>query len=125
LSGSRQILLLSVDLVTQSRVESAASRSGVTVRTVSDAAALVATFDELPAQLVIVDLAMPSVNLAATVAELKSRRESQLTIMAFGPHVQEARLAAAEAAGCDEVLSRGQFFSQLDAILARLAAAPD
>jgi CheY-like chemotaxis protein len=122
LSGSRQILLLSGDLVTQSRVEAAAARSGVAVRTVSDAAALVSKFEELPAEMVIVDLAMPAVDLAAMVGTLKSRRESQLTILAFGPHVQEARLAAAEAAGCDEVLSRGQFFARLDAVLARFAA---
>jgi CheY-like chemotaxis protein len=123
LSSSLEILLLTGDLVTQSRVEAAAARCGVSLQTVSDSAGLLAKYDELPAQLVVVDLTLPSVDVSATVTQLKLRRESLLTIIAFGPHVHEARLAAAEQAGCDEVLSRGQFFAQLDAIVARFAAA--
>jgi hypothetical protein len=38
-------------------------------------------------------------------------------VVAFGPHVHETLLVAAEAAGCDLVLSRGQFFSRLDEIV--------
>jgi hypothetical protein len=33
--------------------------------------------------------------------------------------VHEGLLAAAQGAGCDEVLSRGQFFAQLDGIVRR------
>jgi hypothetical protein len=40
-------------------------------------------------------------------------------VIAFGPHVHEDRLAAARAAGCDSVLSRGQFFSQAENVLGR------
>jgi hypothetical protein len=38
-------------------------------------------------------------------------------IVAFGSHVHEARLACAEQAGCDLVLSRGQFSSKPTAYL--------
>jgi DNA-binding NarL/FixJ family response regulator len=34
-------------------------------------------------------------------------------IIAFGPHVERDVLAAAQAAGCDEVLARSVFFSTL------------
>lgn len=34
-------------------------------------------------------------------------------IVAYAPHVHEDRLAAAQAAGCHEVLSRGQFVRNL------------
>jgi hypothetical protein len=40
-----------------------------------------------------------------------------LRVVAFGPHVHEERLAAARNAGCDEVVSRGEFFARLDAIV--------
>jgi CheY-like chemotaxis protein len=123
LSGSLDILLLTGDLVTQSRVEAAATRCGAALRTATDAATLLARYAETPAQLLIVDLSASSVDVAAIVAQKKSRLSAPPTIIAFGPHVHEARLAAAEQAGCDEVLSRGQFFAQLDAILARFAAA--
>lgn len=113
-----EIVLLTCDLVTQSRVEAAAMRCGAALKSVSNAESLIARCAELSARLAIVDLTAPSVDLAGAVAELKSRQDSQPTIIAFGPHVHEARLAAAEAAGCDEVLSRGQFFAQLDSIVA-------
>jgi len=38
-------------------------------------------------------------------------------VVAFGPHVHEERLAAAREAGCDEVLSRGEFFARVNAIV--------
>jgi hypothetical protein len=39
-------------------------------------------------------------------------------IVAFGPHVHEAKLAAARSAGCDEVISRGRFHAELIEIVA-------
>ncbi len=37
--------------------------------------------------------------------------------IAFGPHVQHSRLEAAEQAGCEQVLSRGQLSSQVDRLM--------
>ena len=48
---------------------------------------------------------------------LKASEGSGTRVVAFGPHVHEQRLAAARDAGCDLVVSRGQFFSQLETIL--------
>ena len=42
-------------------------------------------------------------------------------IAAFGPHVQEGRLATARTAGCDQVLTRGQLNSQIDQLMANWA----
>jgi hypothetical protein len=44
-----------------------------------------------------------------------------MAIVAYAPHVHEDRLRAATEAGCNEVLSRGQFDRQMDDILARYA----
>ncbi len=60
---------------------------------------------------------MPSLKVEAIVDCVRKGRETAPAIIAFGPHVHENLLAAARAAGCDDVLSRGQFFGQLDAIL--------
>ena len=117
------VVLLTADLMTQSRVEAAALRSAVSLRSVSNPSALAASVVESSAAAVILDLTLPTLDVAASVAELKSLPGVKPTIIAFGPHVHEPLLAAAQAAGCDEVLSRGQFFSQLDAILSRIAAA--
>jgi hypothetical protein len=122
LSEAPEIVLLTCDLVTQSRVEGAATLCGVLLRSVSDAGLFVARCVASSARLAIIDLAAAPADLAAVVAELKSRQDSRPTVVAFGPHVHEARLAAAAQAGCDEVMSRGQFFAQLDSILARFVA---
>ncbi len=37
--------------------------------------------------------------------------------VAFGPHVQTARLEAAARAGCEQVLSRGQLSSQIERLI--------
>jgi hypothetical protein len=39
-------------------------------------------------------------------------------LIAFGPHVHEEKLAAARTAGFDLVISRGKFFSDVEAIIA-------
>lgn len=92
-------------------------RSGAAVRAISNAAAVVETCGEVQAELLLVDLAMPRVDLAAIVAELKANAERQTRVVAFGPHVHEDRLAAAREAGCDAVMSRGQFFASVDALV--------
>jgi CheY-like chemotaxis protein len=118
------VVLLTGDLMTQSRVEAAAVRCGASLRSASDSARLAAKSAESPASTVIVDLTLASLDVAPLVAQLKSLPGVKPLVIAFGPHVHEALLDAAAKAGCDEVLSRGQFFAQLDANLARWIAAP-
>ncbi len=111
------VVLLSSDLTVLSRVEGAATRVGKKVRIAANEsqAAELCNVDE--ASTLIVDLSMPSIDIAALNVQLKSNKAAATRVVAFGPHVHEERLAAARNAGCDLVVSRGQFFSQLDAIL--------
>jgi DNA-binding response OmpR family regulator len=111
------VVLLSSDLTVVSRVEGAALGAGKKVRAVSNAAQAVEAIKAENAGLVIVDLAAPALDIAALIEQLRSGDAAATRVVAFGPHVHEARLAAALEAGCDEVVSRGQFFSQLDRIL--------
>jgi CheY-like chemotaxis protein len=112
------IVLVSSDLSVLSRVEGAASGVGKKVWAVSNAAQAVDAFKAENAGLVIVDLSAPALDVAALIEQLRSAGAGAAKVVAFGPHVHEARLAAAREAGCDEVVSRGQFFSQLDTFVA-------
>ena len=71
-----------------------------------------------PAALVLVDLTTRGLDIASLVERARALADSRPTIIAYGPHVHEAVLVAAEAAGCDQVLSRGQFMARVDASIA-------
>jgi DNA-binding NarL/FixJ family response regulator len=90
---------------------------GQAVRSASGESQAVELCEAEGANAVIVDLSTPSVDVASLVNQLKSKIGSIARVVAFGPHVHEQRLAAAREAGCDLVVSRGQFFSQLETIL--------
>lgn len=111
------VVLLSSDLTVLSRVEGAAARAGQSVRSASGESQAVDLCKAADANTLIVDLSTASLDVASLVDQLKAREGSGMRVIAFGPHVHEQRLAAARDAGCDLVVSRGQFFSQLEAIL--------
>jgi hypothetical protein len=66
----------------------------------------------------LLDLNSPGVNPVVVVPQLKALANPPKAIIAFGPHVHEAKLADAKAAGCDLVLTRGQFDAQMDKLIA-------
>jgi DNA-binding response OmpR family regulator len=111
-----QVVLLSSDLMVVSRVQGAAAHAGSVVRIAAEATAAELHRDA-PADMVIVDLATPGLELSTLVSQLRSNTSNSPRVLAFGPHVHENRLEAAQLAGCDVVLSRGQFFSQIDSLL--------
>ncbi|HVE47093.1 MAG TPA: hypothetical protein VNA57_10165 [Acidimicrobiales bacterium] len=93
------------DLMDRSKV-AAAAKEAVFVRTPADLAAAGADAD-----LVVVDLSRAGALDA--LSEL-----SDVRTIGFGSHVDRDLLAAATAAGCDEVLPRSKFFSTLHELLA-------
>jgi DNA-binding response OmpR family regulator len=111
------VVLLSSDLSVSSRVEGAAVRLNKKVRIARDASQLDKPDDDDQPELLIVDLSAPSLDIEAVVRQWKASRRDEACVIAFGPHVHENRLAAARDAGCDIVVSRGQFFSQLESLL--------
>lgn len=115
------IVLVSGDLMGASRIEGAAQFAGVDFRMVgsADAAIELCTASRVP--LVMVDLTLVGLDVGALVDRLKGLPDGGPAIVAYGPHVHEAKLAAAQAAGCDAVMSRGQFLSNVDAIVAEYA----
>ena len=114
-----RMILVSNDLMVVSRVQGAAAKAGASVEVASSVAGAGDALQGKAAELVIVDLGCSIVDLEEQVATLKSKAIAPVLVVAFGPHVHEDRLAAARAAGCDVVMSRGQFFAQIDALLSK------
>jgi DNA-binding response OmpR family regulator len=111
------VILLTRDLAVVSQVDGAAARVGAAVRSVTTESDAVESGVAEKAGLIVVDLGMPSLNVKAIVEKFTSAMATRPRIVAFGSHVHVEKLTAARDAGCDEVISRGQFFSQLDAVL--------
>lgn len=114
-------LALISDLMTQSQATAAATRAGKSLQVVGTAAALLERAAAMHPQLVILDLSHPGLEIESIAASLKPHLAEGATLVAFGPHVHKARLDAAVAAGCDLVLSRGQFHAQAAELLAERA----
>jgi len=116
------VVLLTGDLMVMSRVAGVAAQHGIALHTASNAQQAAQLCGEHSAEALLMDLALASLDVTELVRVVAGKKISALTIIAFGPHVHEERLAAAREAGCDEVVNRGQFFSQLAAILGRYGA---
>lgn len=108
------ILLMTADLVCHSRVAAAARDKAV----LHTAATRDALLEHAPGcRQMFVDLQTPGLDIAQAVASLRQTAGPRVRIVAFGPHVHQEKLAAARAAGCDLVLTQGQFYSSLDELL--------
>ena len=116
------ICVLSMDLMFPSRIRAAAAASGIEVAVAMSPAALDDRLAEGVCPLLIIDLAASHVDLAEFLPQIRSSQHAPHTILAVGPHVQEAMLLAASQAGCDQVLTNGQFHAQTDEILAAYRA---
>lgn len=110
---------LTNDLMFSSRVAAQAERLGHTVVVVASPALLVERLAQASTEsnLVLVDLSLPGLDIAELAASVRSAAPAT-RIIAYAPHVHEDSLAAAQAAGCDQVLTRGAFDRQIGEILA-------
>ena len=114
-------VLVSSDMTVSSRVRSTAEGLRVPLAIALSPAELTARLDR-GVRLVIFDLSQPGLKLAEAIAAIRAAAPSA-RIIAFGPHVDEALLGSARDAGCDLVLTNGQFHREQRALLAQYAAA--
>lgn len=112
-----RVLLVSSDLIVVARVEGAVRQNAASLRTTAELDSLEAAGDAT--DLVMLDLNCAGADVGAVRQLFQVRDSPRPRIVAFGPHVQEDQLAAAKQAGCDVVISRGQFFAQVDAIISQ------
>lgn len=117
-------LFLTTDLLFSSKVTGAAGMQGLKVEVVMSAAKLMERLATDDVRLILLDLTAPQLNPTTLIPELK-KSAPQAHLVAFGPHVQEQALLAAHQAGCNDVLTRGQFNMECHALLKRhLSAEP-
>lgn len=108
------LLLVSTDLMAASQLEGAARQVEARLRTTGPAGIAAAfqsaSTDGEPSAAMVVTLDLASVaDIAATVAEVRRHAPTGTPIVAYGPHVHAGRLHEARDAGCELVLTRGQF----------------
>ncbi|MEM6330186.1 MAG: hypothetical protein AAF790_08055, partial [Planctomycetota bacterium] len=113
-------LLETTDLLAAPQQYGPASQAGARVATCTPKQAIQRAGDP-GVRLVLLELASPLGDVGQLVAGLKAL-PSAPAVVAFGPHVQEAKLQAATDAGCDAVLTRGQLYRQAGALIARYAS---
>jgi CheY-like chemotaxis protein len=112
------VVALVSDLMFGSRIREAAARLELQVRSARDPEALLlACRAEAPA-LVLADLDDARVQPLQAIRSLRQDPELRaLTVIGFVSHVDAERAAAAQAAGCTRVLSRGAFVQELPRLL--------
>ena len=116
-------LVLTADMMFLPQLSGAGKVHSIDVQLAMNAAALLEKAAANAGSLVILDLSTPGLDSRDLVPKLRALEQPPRAILAYGPHVHEARLAAAAEAGCDEVFTRGQFNAQMSAILQRYARA--
>jgi len=109
--------LLSDDLMFTSRVTGTARDLGYSVLVVRSGQALIDGAIKDSPRCVIIDLANPGLELAALIGTL-NRLDRRPRIVAYGSHVDAAALQAARDAGCDQVMPRSKFASDLSTSMA-------
>ena len=111
-------IMLCDDLIFFSRVAATARAAGLEVKQVRTAAALLEMARQRPPGGVILDLHHEGLDLPALLAELRALGAAMPTTTAFGSHVEAETLRAARTAGCDRVLPRSRFATDLETDLA-------
>lgn len=112
------VVLLCDDLLFGSKVTTTGRAHGIPVAVARTPAAAVAKAAD--AGCVIVDLHLDGLDVGKLVADLRATRT--VRVIGFGSHVDVETLKAARRAGCDLVMPRSQFNSELETKLAEWAA---
>lgn len=121
MSAAVKVLLVSPDLLAASRIAGLCREAGGTLDTLTS---LAGTSPGGPYDLVLIDLQAEDPAVAVPQARLlvnPAGQDARVTasIVGFGPHVARERLAAARAAGADDVVSRGELLGGFAALLSK------
>ena len=106
------ILVAVRDLVFRSKIQAAADRLGVPLELAPRGAPLAEAARDLGSGTVLMDLNEPG-----AVDKIGAVKAAGARVVGFLGHLQQELIEAAEAAGADVVLTRGQFVQRLDDLL--------
>jgi CheY-like chemotaxis protein len=116
------VLALVGDLFFGAKLTETARQVGVPLALVGSAAEARAAMAGPGPALVIFDLEHPGLEPLAFIRELKTMRPAP-RLLGFLSHVRQDLKAAAQGAGCDEVLPRSQFSARLPDLLRQAGGA--
>jgi CheY-like chemotaxis protein len=102
--------------------QGAADRHGVLLTAAADSEQALAACRDEGLRLVLIDLRLPGLDVAEFVGRVRGAKPQAARVVACGPHVHTHTLAAAAEAGCDEVITRGEFDRRIPSLLAELTA---
>jgi len=114
---------LASDLIWASKIKSTADALGLPCRPVRNMDMLEARLTEGGVKALILDLEAPemAMEMLARVRGAESPEGlGRVRVLAFGPHVEVARLQQARDAGADEIMTRGAFDANLEEVLIAL-----
>jgi DNA-binding NarL/FixJ family response regulator len=101
------------DMIFTSRITGTAQTLGLKIKPARSLDSLRTLVAQQSPRCVIIDLANPSLNLAALFGFLKESGAATARVVAYGSHVDTASLQAAREAGCNPVLPRSRFIEEL------------
>jgi CheY-like chemotaxis protein len=122
-SARLTVIVLTSDLAVASYTRGAAEQAGADCITALDVASLLRRCAELPAApLIVVNLETRGLAIQELMTSLADAPVTPSAVIAFGPHVHEAKLQAARDAGCQLVLSKGGFHAKAPELIAQFLA---
>lgn len=108
-------LYIGRDLFFSSKVTGTARQLGWEMEVAANISDAVASCENGAYRCLFFDLEMPQSDLVHLMDNLPE--ENRPVVIAFGAHVHTERLEAARAAGCDQVMPRSRFSSELPELL--------
>ena len=112
-------ILLSRDLIFTSKVTGTARSLGYCVLTAGDKASALVMIDRWHPRVLFLDLTDEDLTSSESLQVYRKHTGPSTAFLAFGPHVDTARLARARNAGCDLVMPRSEFSGHLPEIIRR------
>jgi hypothetical protein len=117
-------VLLSVDLIFTTKIRSTARELGYQIVVAGSDSAAGSLMELREPKVVLVDLTAGAIAAPAALGRYRKLAPTAWFI-AFGPHVDDAALAEARAAGCQIVLPRSKFAATLPELLHQCFGRPD
>lgn len=121
---SQRAVLLTSDVIFSTKVTGTARPLGLEIAVAADVEQAAELCRGEPPGCVFIDLGIPGLEITSVVSRLRSAAGTVPTV-AYGSHVDKARLDQARAAGCDEVLPRSKFSADLPNLLCRYLRAAE
>ena len=115
---SKKVLVIATNLFFLPRIQNLAAPSGCETRQVMSVDRLNEEMSDGETALVLVDLEADPDFWGEAVSTILARGESRPQIVGYGGHTNTVMLQKAEEAGCDLVLTKGQFSRDLVKLIA-------